>query len=412
MADTKPTPTPAPSPVNTGALGPSAAAQSAANTAPAGTGSSSGKSSLIPGVSLGTKILKGQETKYVEGGRVQNVDIYGTVQYYKGAGATVFATLNNQGKINLLAQLAQIPGVYSKGKAPTKEYLLRLAGSSQIALRQEDYDALENVMKYADTVGDDYQTSIKFLTNNQNIANSFFNAPKSDAPKQVRVTPGEALSLELEQTALDYLDLKLTKEEKKKYVDKVNALEIKRGGALTSLERQLILTDTIQDKALELYKSEANNPDSLLLERGALGSTYRLIRDNYAQYGLPLDDKSIYKQAVKSIRSKQALENIMGEIRLRAEVTMPALKDYIRQGLSPQKALSSYTSLYSKIYGVPQESVSLEKLAPVYSGDKLMPINEWQKYLYSLPEFRNTELYSKQRLDDTKTLVANFLGGI
>jgi hypothetical protein len=401
-------PRPTPSPNTSGNLGPSAAAQAASTGVPQGT---TGKASLIPGVDVGTKVLKSSETVY-SGGTLVTTPIYGTVQYTKGSGASVFATLNNQGRIDLLAQLAQIPGLYPRGKAPTQEYLVRLAGSQQVALRQEDLDALEGVMRYADTVGDDYQTSIKFLLGNPNVAQSFFDISGAKGPKKIKTTPAEALAIELEQSMADYLDIKISDKEKKEYATKINALEKKRGGALTSLERNQLLTDAIQEKAKQIFKQEAGAEDSLLLRRGALGATYQLLRENYAEYGLPVDNKTLYKDAINSIRSKQALENTLNNIQLRAEVMMPALKDYIRQGLTPRKALGNYINLKSKLYGIPESEITLDSLAPVWSGDKLMAYADWQKYLYSQPEFKNTELYGQQKLSDARALINNFVGRI
>lgn len=402
------TPRPTPSPTTGGNLGISPEAQAAGAGVPTTT---TGKASLIPGVDVGTKVVKGRNTRY-EGSQLITEEVYGTVQYTKGSGASTFATLNNQGKIDLLAQLAQIPGLYPRGKAPTQDYLIKVAQSGQVAPRQEDIDALENVMRYADTVGDDYQTSLKFLLGNPDVAQSFFDISGTKGPKKIKTTPAEALAIELEQSMADYLDMKISDKEKKAYAAKINALEKKRGGALTSLERNQLLLDTVQDKARELYKQEAETEGSLLLRRGALGATFQLLRENYTEYGLPVDEKSLYKEAINSMRSKQALENTLNNIQLRAEVAMPALRDYIRQGLTPRKALGNYINLKSKLYGIPENEITLDSLAPVWSGDKLMAYTDWQKYLYSQPEFKNTELYGQQRLSDARALINNFVGRV
>lgn len=412
MVEPKPTPSPSPAPSTTGSLTPSADAAAAAASVPIGTTTGGSKVGLT-GAPIGTPVLKAQTTRPGPKGRlVKTTNIYAKTQYSRGSGATAFATLNNNEKINLLAQLSQIPGLYPRGKAPTQEYLLRLAQGGVVGIREEDTNALEEVMRYADTVGDDYKTAVSTLVTNPTIAQGFFDISGGKGPKKVKLTPADALSLELEQSVLDYLDLKITDKEKKAYANKINALEKKRGGALTALERQQLLVDTVQEKALELYKSEANTQDSMLMRRGALGAAYNLLRETYADYGLPVDSKVLYKDAIQSIRSKQAMDNILNDVQLQAEVAMPGLKDYIRQGLTPRKALANHINLYSKIYGVPEESVTLDKLAPVYSGATIMPYTDWQKYLYTLPEFKNTQLYANQRLSDARTLINNFIGQV
>jgi len=214
----------------------------------------------------------------------------------------------------------------------------------------------------------------------------------------------------IQQSLLDYLDVKASKKEAQDYAKKINELEKKRGGALTQLERQQLLLDTVQDKAKEVFKDGVDEADSLLMRKGALGGTYNALREEYKDYGIPIDDKSLYKLAINSIRSKQALENNLSKIRLQAEVAMPALKDYIQQGLSPKEALGTYLAAYSKFTGIPQNQVDLTRLAPVYSGDKVMPFNDWEKYLYTLPEAKNSPVVREQQLSDARALIRNFIG--
>lgn len=407
----EPTPRPTPSPSTQSGLTPSEEAKKAASTVTTTSGTT-GKIGLT-GVPVGTPVLKAQTASPGPKGRLTRTrNIYAKTQYKSGDGMRTFATLNNQEKINLLTLLAQIPGLYSRKNAPTQEYLLSISKGGIVAVRPEDAAALEAVMRYADTVGDDYKTSVAFLVQNPNIAQGFFDISGSKVGKQreISLTPADALGVELEQSILDYLDLKVSDKEKKAYAKRINDLEKKRGGALTSLERQQLLLDTVQDKARQVFKGDAESPDSLLMRRGALGGTYQLLKETYNDYGIELDDKTVYKQAINSIRSKQALENTLGKIRLQAEVVMPSLKSYIEQGLTPREALGSYISLKSKMYGIPENQIKITDLAPVYSGDKIMPYADWQKYLYTLPEFKNTQLYQQQRLGDAQALIKNFIG--
>lgn len=410
MTSPKPTPTPQPSPSS--ALAPSAEAQRAAASVPTTTGQSARKTGLT-GVPVGTDVVKGVQPRRVTRGSVIGVrPSYAKTQYAPGDGMRVFATLNNQEKIALLTTLTQIPGLYSAKVAPTQDYLLRLASANTVPIRSEDARALEDVMRYADTIGDDYQTAARFLIRNPEVAQGFFDlgGTKAGRQRKISLTPADALALELEQSVLDYLDVKISKQEKAAYAKKINELETKRGGALTSLERNQVLTDAIQEKARQLYKDEEGRADSMLTRRGALGGTFNLLKQTYNDYGIAANESTIYKQAIQSIRSKQALDNTLSKIKLQAEVAMPALKSYIQQGLSPREALGNYLNLYSRIYDVPENQVDLTKLAPVYSGDKIMPFTDWQKYIYTMPDFQNTRLYKEQRLSDAQALIRNFIG--
>ena len=412
----QPSASPAPSPKPSGNLGPSAEAEKAAATVTTTTADTKPKG--LTGVPIGTPIITGEEVirkprpktkKYYD----VTKKTYGVTQYAPGDGAKIFGTLTNEQKVELLAKLAQIPGLYNRKEAPTQDYLLRLASAGgNIAVREEDMKALENVMRYADTTGDSYGDAVNKLVTNPTLAQGFFDlaGTKVGAARKIALTPADALVVELQQSLLDYLDVKASKKEAQDYANKINELEKKRKGPLTQLERQQLLLDTVQDKAKEVFKDGVDEADSLLMRKGALGGTYNALRQEYKDYGIPIDDTSLYKLAINSIRSKQALENNLGKIRLQAEVAMPAIKDYIKQGLSPKEALGTYLAAYSKFTGIPQNQVDLTKLAPVYSGDKVMPFNDWEKYLYTLPEAKNSPVVREQQLSDARALIRNFIG--
>lgn len=411
-----PKPGATPTPSSSGNLGPSAEVVTAAATVTTTTADTKPKG--LTGVPIGTPIITGEEVirkprpktkKYYD----VTKKTYGVTQYAPGDGAKIFGTLTNEQKVELLAKLAQIPGLYNRKEAPTQDYLLRLASAGgNIAVREEDMKALENVMRYADTTGDSYGDAVNKLVTNPTLAQGFFDlaGTKVGAARKIALTPSDALVVELQQSLLDYLDVKASKKEAQDYANKINELEKKRKGPLTQLERQQLLLDTVQDKAKEVFKDGVDEADSLLMRKGALGGTYNALREEYKDYGIPIDDTSLYKLAINSIRSKQALENNLSKIRLQAEVAMPALKDYIKQGLSPKEALGTYVAAYSKFTGIPQNQVDLTRLAPVYSGDKVMPFNDWEKYLYTLPEAKNSPVVREQQLSDARALIRNFIG--
>jgi len=385
-------------------LSPSEEAKTA--TPPTDTESSRPKEGLT-GVPLGTKIVKGVRTTPGPKGRLKRTrTIYGETQYAEGSGAAIFATKNNDGKLELLLRLSKIPGLYKEEDLLTEQQILGLATNKIVPIRQEDYDALEKVMFVADTTGDDYETTITYLQTNPQVALAAFGAPKG---KKTKLTPAAALGLELEQNIMDFLDQKVSEDDKKAYAKRVNQAEAKRGGALTELERKEILNDTIQDKARLAFKATGEDA-SALMRRGALGETYDTLRQAYRDYGQMADDNTIYKQAIQSIRSKQAFDNIINKVKLQAEVSMPAIKSYIQQGLTPREAIGSYIDYYSKAIGTPKDQVDLNKLMPVVSGDKILPYQDWQKYVQKLPEFKTGPLFREQQFSDAQALRRNFLG--
>jgi hypothetical protein len=328
-------------------------------------------------------------------------------QYYKGAGMTFLQTLNNKQRIQVLEKLAQIPGAYSNEKdRPTLSYLKSLAASGMINVRPEDASAVEKLMYISDSVGESIDDTIDRFFKDKNLAKQTLDI-SGLAGKKISLTPADALRVELNQSFLDYLDTKADKELANQYVDTVNKLELKRGGNITSLERQQLLLDFVQKKAMDIFKGD-KQPDSLLLQKGALGGTFNVLRKTYDAYGVPVDDKTLYKQAIDGIRSRQALDNIIQKVGVQAQVAFPALAQYFQQGLTTKEALATYTGIYSKIYGVPENAVEISKMYPVFKGKELMSPEEWQKYLYSLPEFKNTKLYQQRSFSDAEVLMNNF----
>ncbi len=328
-------------------------------------------------------------------------------QYYKGAGMTYLQTLNNKQRIAVLSKLAQIPGAYSNEKdVPTSNYLQSLAASQLVAVRPEDAAAVEKLMYISDTVGENIEDTINRFYRDPKIAKQTLDM-SGLVGKKVSLTPADALRVELNQTMMDYLDVKVDKELANKYVDTINTLELKRGGNLTSLEREQLLFDFVQKKAQEIFKGD-KQPDSLLLQKGAVGGAYNVLRKTYDSYGVTVDDKTLYQQAIAGVRSRTALENIVQKIGVQAQVAFPALAQYFEQGLTTKEALATYAGIYSKIYGVPENSVEISKMYPVFKGKELMSPEEWQKYLYTLPEFKKTKLYQQRSFNDAAVLMKNF----
>ena len=294
------------------------------------------------GVPIDTEIVVGQGAdqppQFAGGKPVPGAPITKKVKYAKGDGQTYFLTLSNKDKAALLYKLSQIPGVYGKGQAPTTDYISNLLAQGNVAIRPVDAEALENVMKYADTVGESVTVSVDKLYQQPKFAQQFF-AIKTTAPKKVKVTPELALNAEITAAFQDYLDLPIDAKIAKKYSSAVNAAEKQRGGALTSLERNNILLGPVQQKAADVFKDSVAAGDSTLLEKGALGGAFRKLRAAYTEFGVPVTDKKLYTEAIDSVRSTQAMNNIMNRIQTQAEIAFPAIKDYIKGGMSVRDAL-------------------------------------------------------------------------
>jgi len=147
------------------------------------------------------------------------------------------------------------------------------------------------------------------------------------------------------------------------------------------------------------------------MQRGALGGSYTALRKAYDAYGIPVDDKTVYKQAINSIRSRQALENEVQKISIQAQVSYPALAPYFQQGLTTRDALATYIGIKANLFDQQEKDIKVADMYPVFKGKELMTPQEWEDYLYTTPEYKKSRRYIGQMFSDAKTLVRNFVPG-
>lgn len=389
------------------------ASQTAKNAGgvPTNTGGGTGARTGLDGRPIGSPVYAGTSTSMPPttstGRPVPGAFITKKTQYGKGSGMTYLQTLNNKQRIEVLSKLAQIPGAYANPKdVPTIPYLQGLKASQLVTVRPEDAAAVEKLMYISDTVGENIEDTIDRFFKDRRLAQQTLDA-SGLVGKKVSLTPADALRVELTQALSDFLDIGADKKLANEYVETINKLELKRGGNITQLERETLLLDFVRRKALDIFKDD-KQPDSLLMQKGAVGGTFNVLRKTYDAYGVPVDDKTLYKQAIDGARSRTALENVIQKVAVQAQVAFPALEKYFQQGLTTKEALATYTGIYSKIYGVPENSVEISKMYPVFKGKELMSPEEWQKYLYTLPEFKKTKLYQQRSFNDAQVLMNNF----
>jgi len=113
-------------------------AQVAGGGAPYGT---TGTKVGLDGRPVGSPIYVGQTPgRYVGGVLELPVPITKQTQYTDTSAMDAFAGLSNRDKANLLAKLAQIPGIYQPGTQPTAQSIMAMGNA--IAPRKEDIAAL------------------------------------------------------------------------------------------------------------------------------------------------------------------------------------------------------------------------------------------------------------------------------
>lgn len=365
---------------------------------------SSGTKSGLDGRPVGSPIIVGKETGYV-GSTLQSNVVTKKTQYTDTSAMDTFAGLSNTDKANLLAKLAQIPGIYKPGTEPTAQSLMAMGNA--IVPRKEDITALTKVMTYSDKVGEDYQLSVDKFYVNKGLAASFFSVPG----KSVAMTPSAALLSELNTQFMDIFNATPDKKTAEAYAKEVQKLEIKQKGSISAQQREDIRLKYIQNAAATRYKTAMTTPDTkddALLQEGALGAVVQQLRATYRNNGIPVNNSEIYKKAIQGVRSEQALQNVINVTKQQAKALYPAFKDLIDQGAEVADLVSPYASVYSQIYGKPINQLKPADFYDVATGDKPISPTEYKKMLYAKPEFKDTETYKNTKQGALTAIVRAF----
>jgi hypothetical protein len=389
-----------------GGTSPSQDVSQADKNAAAGVPQGTGKRGLT-GVPLGTSIVVGEEPVYAGEGRLRGPagrQVIAKTQYQSGDGMKVLTALDNQRRADLLLSLSQIPGVYPRGKAPTKEYIKSMAQSLEIGIRQEDAAALEDIMKYADTVGVNYDIALNRFSSQPELAAAFYGA--TTAERAPAVIDAQSLIAEIADKFQDTFDVKINKKIAKQYAKEVQSAQLKKGarGSLSAQEREDILLKYIQGGAEEFSKLSGQGP--MDQPRGVLGQYVQQLREEYYNNGLPMDEKRIYNMAVQSLRSPQELQNNKQKIQQRAQIVFPPLKEYIARGESVRDVLSPYMRLKSTIWEKNDTDINPSDMYDVMEGDKLRNINDYKMSLYKSPEYKKTQGYQEKTIGDVQGLLS------
>ena len=372
-----------------------------------------GKGKSLSGIPLGTEVTIGLESKTSRIPGVKGIEDYtmqtpvtAKVQYTTDSPYTVFAAYNNSQRANLLLQMASIPGLYGKGEAPTVAYINAMG--TAVSFRKEDYAALTKLMIHADTTGQDYQSSLATFYKNPGLANQYFG--KTTGTGGVTASPAVELEAEFNARFLDLFDMPSDKKLATKYAKEVANAQIKAGTVNIGQVKEDIFLKYVEQTAQARFKSvkaTADTADDAEIETGALGSYLRSIRNAYAENGIPTSEKQVYADALKSIRSKQAYDNIIEKINMQAAAQMPALKDQILKGFKAKDLLSPYVKSYEKIYG---KTPTVADLAEVAAGQTLVPVATWEQSQWAKDSIKQTAYYKDTINNDLKTVLNAFTG--
>jgi hypothetical protein len=382
-----------------------APSEDVASNPPVSTTSTSSKTSLS-GLPLGMEVKTGKvATQYLGSGLVQGAPVFNKVQYTQDSPYQLVANKTNQEKADLLLALAAVPELYSKGQAPTKDFI-RQQGNA-ISFRPEDYKALTNIMIHADKAGQTYDASLITFVQNPGLAKQYF-GNVSGTGKTISLSRPAELKAELTAKFMDLFDIMPDDKISQSYVKDINKAEMRAKGGISPQEKEDIFLKYVEKTASERFKIAAATPgqeDNIALETGSLGTVIKQIRNAYANNGLATSEKKIYADALKGIRSQQALANTLNTISVQAITQFPAFKQQILDGSTVKDLLDPYVPSYQKIYG------SLPKPSDLYevaAGTSAIPVAEWEMMQWKKPKIKETNFYKNTINADIRNMATAF----
>ena len=373
----------------------------------AGTGTS------ISGIPLGTSVITGRTQsvppQFAGGQPVPNAPVFSKVIYTKESPYLIPATMSNQERANLLAALGQIPNLYPKGQAPTIDFIKKMGQS--VTLRPVDFTALGSIMKQADQVGETYSQTIMRFVSNPSLADQAFGRVTGGGPKPIPVTNPEALIADMTSKYLDLFNVAPDKKTATAFASEINKAQKAAGAkgfAFSQQQQEDIFLKYVQEDAKKRYAAAKLTPDTaddMALEQGALGAVVRRIRQAHADNGIPTSDRLVYSEALKGIRSEQALQTTLNNIQIQATTQFPAWKEDILKGVSVKTLLTPYVASYEKIYGKTPATTDLYDVA---AGQTAMPVLAWEKAQWKNPKIKETQFYKETVNNDLRALADAF----
>lgn len=364
-----------------------------------------GKKTSLSGIPVGTVIKTGAtELQYQTGAGATSRPVFNTIRYTTDSPYQLVATKSNVDKANLLIQLAAIPGLYSKGQEPTEAFI-RAQGNT-VSFRAQDYTALGKIMGHADATGaGGYEESLITFVQNPGLAKQYFGRVSGSGTS---VSSKYDLTAEFNAKTMDLFDVPVDKKTVDAYVREVNKAELRAGGGIGAQQKEDIFLKYVEQTAMQRYAAAEKTPDqadNLALEKGSLGSVIKKIRNAYADNGIATSDKQVYSQALKGIRSPQALENAINNISTQAITQFPAFKEQILAGTSVKDLLNPYFEKYQTIYG---KTPKVADLTDVASGATPLSVDDWEKVQWKKPGIKSTKYYKDTIKSDLRTMATAF----
>lgn len=367
------------------------AAAAAAGLSSASTGTSS--KGIISGTSLGVDPVTGQPifNRDPKTGKVAPIFKAGYEQtYLKG-----LAPKDREAFQKKMFDLK----LYPKGFVPGK------------IVAQEDFDAVLKLMAVGEQIGKaDFNDIIKVAKTDTNIK-KFLQTGGYTPTATVNVTDTKEAASTLTNYFLDLFNDKPTKDEVKAYQTAINARERQTKGAVSGQERSDIIL-SVANKRINVLATQAITGDAnakSVLDNGQLGRRVRELRQAYADNGIPLSDKTLYRQVGQSLRSPEAYDNVLEEINQNAGLQWGQLATGLKPGQTMRSKLQPYISLKAQITGKPEDQINVSDMTDVMNPDgTFKKTGEYKMLQFGSKDYLESDTYKQVVLNDTQAVLRNF----
>jgi hypothetical protein len=291
-------------------------------------------------------------------------------------------------------------GLYPAGFKPNYGY---------ISPSGEDYDVVKRLKIAGAQLGlGDVRDVLAKAQKDPNIKKLILPTSTSGTVQTTTLADAEAT---LNKYYLDMFNEKASKEEQGLYKGLLNKAEIKAKGRISSQQAEDILLQVASAKANKLIESAASGDIAAKqkIDSGQIGKTVRLIRNEYINNGLTVDDSTVYKKAVAAMRSDIAYDNVVQGIRLTAKNIWKPLAAGIDQGLTVLDQLDTYMTIKSNLTGVAKNLIKISDMTDVMDekGNLRAP-DQYKAIVYNSDAYKLGDPYKYKVLQDTTSVFKNF----
>lgn len=297
-------------------------------------------------------------------------------------------------------------GLYSKGYTPT----------FGIVSPAEDTKALTKLAIVGEQKGlSDFTDVIALANKDASIRNLLTTGGYTTEPKVIVTTSMAEAAANLTANWLDMFNEKPSKAEIASYTKSINALEKNQKGNVGTQQREDVLVNLAAVKANSLVTASKTGDIKAVdaLDAGTLGKTIRTIKNAYEDNGVPYDVNRVYAQAVKAMRSPQALDTVITGIQINAGTQWTPWAPLIKDGHLVKDLVNPYITIKSSIRGIPASGIKTADMTDVIKPDgTLKTYAEYKSEQYKTPEFLNGAVHKANILSDTRTMLTDLGVGV